>query len=222
MVFENRRKAGQKLADKLTGLIADDCLILAIPRGGVVVAAEVAERFGAELDLIIPRKIGSPQNPEMAIGAVTQDGTTILNQRMVDILRIGRRELNEKISDEIKEIKRRMFLYRGSDAGVAGEGRQVIVIDDGVATGYTMLAALRSVRNLLPREVILAIPLAPPDTLKMLEKEADKVLCLLSPADFYAVGQFYRDFEQTGDDQVIKILEEQKKNRENKKHASPK
>lgn len=213
MVFEDRADAGQKLADKLAGYISEDGLVLAIPRGGVVVGAEVARRFGLELDLIIPRKIGSPQNPEMAVGAVTQDGTTILNQRLVEVLRISQPELSEKIDYEINEIKRRMLLYRGGENGRDYKGRQIIVVDDGVATGYTMLAALRSARNFQPRELILAIPVAPPDTLEVLEKEVDVVVCLLVPGNFYAVGQFYVDFDQTDDDEVIEILKELKKSR---------
>jgi len=211
MLFKDRVDAGRQLADKLSGQIGKDGLVLAIPRGGVVVGAEVARKFGLGLDLIIPRKIGAPQNPEVAIGAVTQDGTTIFDRRLIGLLGVSEPEIEDKISCEISEINRRMSLYRGSENHEDYAGRQLVVVDDGVATGYTMLAALRSARNFHPRELILAIPVSPPDTLEMLKKEVDRTVCLYSPEDFYAVGQFYQRFDQTEDDEVIRILKELKK-----------
>ena len=211
MLFKDRVDAGRQLADKLSGQIGKDGLVLAIPRGGVVVGAEVARKLGLELDLIIPRKIGAPQNPEVAIGAVTQDGTTIFDRRLIGLLGVSELEIEDKISCEISEINRRMSLYRGSENHPDYAGRQLVVVDDGVATGYTMLAALRSARHFNPRELILAIPVSPPDTLEMLKKEVDRTVCLYSPEDFYAVGQFYQRFDQTEDDEVIKILKELKK-----------
>ncbi len=220
MIFKNRVDAGRQLAEALEGRAESGGLVLAIPRGGVVVGAEIARKHGMELDLIIPRKIGSPQNPEVAIGAVTQDGSTILNEHLVEMLGITEHELDEAISWETKEIKRRTSLYRG-----VGEldmtGRQVIVVDDGVATGYTMFASLRSVRKSHPKELLLAVPVAPSDTLAVLSKEVDYALCLHAPADFYAVGQFYKRFDQTSDEEVIKIIKELKKF-ENKRPSFPK
>lgn len=211
MVFKDRVDAGRQLSDKLVGYAGKNGVVLAIPRGGVVIGAEIARRLGLGLDLIIPRKVGAPQNPEVAIGAVTQDGTTIFDRRLIEMLGISEFDFEDKISCEINEIKRRMVLYRGSENHQDYKGRQLIVVDDGVATGYTMLAALRSARNFHPGELILAIPVAPPDTLEMLEKEVDRVVCLLVPDDFYAVGQFYECFDQTEDEEVIKILKELKK-----------
>lgn len=211
MIFKDRVDAGRQLADKLAGYAGKDGLVLAIPRGGVVVGAEIARRLGLGLDLIIPRKVGSPQNSEVAIGAVTQDGTTIFDRRLIEVMGISELEFEDKISCEINEIKRRMYLYRGSENHQDYEGKQLIVVDDGVATGYTMLAALRSARKFHPRELILAIPVAPPDTLEMLEEEVDRAICLLVPEDFYAVGQFYQCFNQTEDEEVVKILKELKK-----------
>ncbi len=206
MIFKNRADAGRKLAEKLAGCVDADGVILAIPRGGAIVGAEIAGEFGLVLDLIIPRKIGSPQNPEVAIGAVTQDGSTILDQRLIELLRVSELELKDIIAGEIKEIDRRMALYGAGKDRENYVGRQLVVVDDGVATGYTMLAALRSVRNLSPKELILAIPVAPPDTLELLKKEADRTICLFTPDHFYAVGQFYENFEQTADEEVVNVL----------------
>lgn len=210
-MFRDRVDAGRQLAEKLAGSVDGRGLVLAIPRGGVVVGAEIARRLGVELDLTIPRKIGSPQNPEVAVGAVTQDGSTILNERLIELLGITELELKETISREIMEIKRRTALYRLGEELKDCSGRQVIVVDDGVATGYTMLACLRSARNLRPKELILAVPVAPADTLELLKEEVDRVVCLLTPGDFYAVGQFYEIFDQTRDEEVVKIIKELKK-----------
>lgn len=209
-MFRDRVEAGRKLAEKLEGTVESSGLVLAIPRGGVVVGAEIARRLGLDLDLIIPRKIGSPQNQEVAIGAVTQDGSTILNTRLIEKLGITDLELQEAITRETMEIIRRVALYGGGWEQKDCSGRQIVVVDDGVATGFTMLACLRSARNLHPRELILAVPVAPPDTLGLLQKEVDRVVCLLTPENFYAVGQFYENFDQTSDEEVVKIMKELK------------
>jgi putative phosphoribosyl transferase len=211
VLFKDRVDAGKQLAEKLKDYVGSDGIVLAIPRGGVVVGAEIARRLGLDFDLIVPRKIGSPQNPEVAIGAVTQDGSAILNRRLIDMLVVSELELQELISREIREIKRRVSIYRAGAAPGDYAGRQVVVVDDGVATGYTMFASLRSARNLHPRELILAIPVAPRETLEALKKEVDHAVCLIAPDDFYAVGQFYERFDQTGDKEVIKIMKELKK-----------
>ena len=206
MIFRNRAEAGRQLADKLAGFTERDALILAIPRGGVVIAAEIARMLNLHIDLIIPRKIGAPHNPEVAIGAVTQDGATIFDQRLMELLGISRGELEDRAAYELNEIRRRMALYgAGRNIGKSG-GRQLIVVDDGVATGYTMQAALRSARSYGPKELVLAIPVAPRDTLELLGKEVDRAVCLMVPDDFYAVGQFYESFEQTEDEEVMEIM----------------
>lgn len=210
LMFRDRVEAGRKLAEKLEGTVESSGLVLAIPRGGVVVGAEIARRLGLDLDLIIPRKIGSPQNPEVAIGAVTQDGSTILNTRLIEKLGITDLELQEAITRETMEIIRRVALYGGGWEQKDCSSRQIVVVDDGVATGFTMLACLRSARNLHPRELILAVPVAPPDTLGLLQKEVDRAVCLLTPDSFYAVGQFYENFDQTSDEEVVKIMKELK------------
>jgi len=208
MIFKDRVDAGKKLAGALKQWDFSNGLVLAIPRGGVVVGAEVARALNIGLDLIIPRKIGAPQNPEVALGAVAQDGTTFFDKFLLSKLDLTPRDLSDTVHCEMVEIKRRMEVYRNSTAGPDLTGRPVIVVDDGVATGYTMLAALRSVKKFAPLAVTLAIPVAPPAVLVLLEKEVDQVVCLLAPENFYAVGQFYQNFDQTGDDEVVRLLRE--------------
>lgn len=206
MIFHDRAEAGRMLAEELAGFVKEDALVLAIPRGGVVIAAELARLLKLTIDLIIPRKIGAPHNPEVAIGAVTQDGTTILDHRMIEMLGINQEELEDRITKQVNEIRRRLILYGAGQNIEKSSGRQLIVVDDGVATGYTMQAALRSARGYGPKELVVAIPVAPRDTLRLLEKEVDRAVCLTVPEDFYAVGQFYEDFEQTKDAEVIEIM----------------
>lgn len=208
MIFHNRAEAGIMLAEKLAAFINKDALLLAIPRGGVVVAAEIARAFNLNLDLIIPRKIGAPHNREMAIGAVTQDGTTLLNEEMLGYLGISRADLEDIIAFEIREINRRMQFYGAEQNINKITGRQLIVVDDGVATGYTMQAALISARKYGPKELVFAIPVAPLATFKQLEQEVDRAVCLHVPENFYAVSQFYEEFEQTEDETVIELMRE--------------
>jgi len=169
----------------------------------------VARSLKIPLDLVIPRKIGAPHNPEAAVGAVAQDGTTIFNHQALSVLGIREEDLQEVVEEQIKEIRRRMKMYRGREDYPSYDNRQVIVVDDGIATGYTVLAALRSVKNMFKlKELVLAVPVAPSDTLEILKTEVDRVVCLLTPPDFYAVGQFYVDFSQTTDEEVISLLQE--------------
>ena len=212
VIFRDRLDAGRRLAAaiKEKGWALENGIVLAVPRGGVVVGAEVARELGLPLDLIIPRKIGSPHNPEAAIGAVAQDGTTFFDRRILGLLGLREEDLAEMVAGEIKEIRRRMKKYRGrEDYPASYVGKKIILVDDGVATGYTLRAAIRSVKNMFrPEELVLAVPVAPPDTLEKLSREAGRVVCLLTPVDFYAVGQFYEDFAQTTDGEVVSLLEE--------------
>lgn len=211
MVFQDRAEAGRRLAEALkgTGESFRGGVVLAVPRGGVVVGAQVARGLGLPLDLIIPRKIGAPHKPEAAIGAVAQDGTAIFDRRILNVLGLREEDLEEDIAREVAEIRRRMKRYRGKEDYPPYDGKKIILVDDGVATGYTILAAIRSLKNMFhPAELVLAVPVAPPDTLAMLKKEVDRAVCLLTPANFYAVGQFYVDFAQTTDEEVIDLLRE--------------
>ncbi|MEW6458782.1 MAG: phosphoribosyltransferase family protein [Bacillota bacterium] len=206
-MFRDRVDAGRRLAARLAEEDLSGGLVLGIPRGGVVVAAAVAAELALPLDIIVPRKIGAPRNPELAVGAVTQDGTVIYNDRLLQRLMLRADDLEGQVQQEIKEIERRMTLYRGSRVPPELAGRTVILIDDGIATGYTVLAALRSLRRAGPQRIILAVPVAPPETLERLKPEVDRIVCLEAPEDFYAVGQFYLHFDQNSDQEVIDLLQ---------------
>lgn len=184
----------------------EDVLVLGVPRGGVIVAAEVAKALGAPLDVIIPRKIGAPFNPELALGAVAPDGTVLYDERLMGLLGLKEEDLREEVERQLEEIARRQRLYRGGRGPLDCTGRTVILVDDGVATGFTLRAALRSIKGQRPKKLILAVPVAPPESLARLSLEADEVICLETPEEFYAVGQFYCDFRQTSDQEVIDAL----------------
>jgi putative phosphoribosyl transferase len=205
-LFADRVDAGKRLAQALRAHVGKDAVVLAIPRGGVVVGYEVAKGLALSLDVIIPRKIGAPNNPELAIGAMTEDGTTLLNGRLVDYLNVSQEYIKEESEAQKAEIHRRLRLYRGDIPYPSLKGREVILIDDGIATGSTMKAALASVRKRGAKSVIIAIPVGPPSTIRELEKEADRVVCLYTPEAFYAIGQFYGDFTQTQDEEVTRLL----------------
>jgi putative phosphoribosyl transferase len=204
--FVNRVDAGKRLASALANFKGEDAVVLAIPRGGVVVAYEISKELGVPLDIIVPRKIGSPGNPELAIGAVTEDGTTILNEQLVSDLGVADSFISEESKRQQTEIRRRLASYRGDAPYPNLKDRVVIVVDDGIATGYTMKAALASVRKKGAKSIVVAIPVGPPSTIKELEKMADHVICLYTPEVFYAIGEFYQDFSQTTDEEVKTLL----------------
>jgi predicted phosphoribosyltransferase len=184
----------------------DSVIVLAIPRGGVVVGYEVATVLDAPLDIIIPRKMGAPGNPELAIGAVTEDGTRVLNEDIVNMLGISNDYLVEAAEREIAEIRRRALIYREGGFSPNLEQKTVIIVDDGLATGATMKAAIKSVRERKASRIVVAVPVAPPDTVKQLSKQADRIVCPVIYEPFYAIGQFYVDFDQIGDEEVVELL----------------
>ena len=207
MIFSNRVEAGRKLASELVDLVGNrSVIVLAIPRGGVVVGYEVARKLKVPLDIIIPRKIGAPSNPELAIGAVTEDGGVILDEKLVGYLNVSRRYIEEESERQRREIERRLMVYRGEVPYPNLTNRVVIVVDDGVATGSTIKAALASLRKKKVKQVIIAMPVGPADTIKELEGKTDRVVCLFEPEKFYAIGQFYKNFDQTTDEEVIRLL----------------
>ncbi len=206
MLFRDRREAGEQLAAALQAYRGRRPSVLAIPRGGVVVGYAVAAALDAPLDVVVPRKLRAPGNPELAIGAVAHDGTVYLDEALAGALRVGDEYLREEIAQQSGEVLRRMHLYRGDRPPPDLSGRAAIVVDDGMATGATMIAALRAVRAMRPDRVVAGIPLAPPDSVERLRGEADDVICLHTPSIFYAVGQFYDDFAQTSDEEVTAIL----------------
>ena len=206
MFFADRVEAGKRLAQALKDLVGEDTIVLAIPRGGVVVGYEVARALGLPLDVIIPRKIGAPSNPELAIGSMTEDGTVLLDEMLVEQLRVSATYIQQESEAQKKEIQRRLNLYRGDVPYPSLENRDVILVDDGIATGSTMKAALASVRNRQAKSVTIAIPVGPPTTIRELEEKADHVVCLHTPEAFYAIGQFYENFAQTRDEEVTELL----------------
>ena len=207
MIFSDRVEAGRKLASELVDFLDNrSVIVLAIPRGGVVVGYEVARKLRVPLDIIIPRKIGAPSNPELAIGAVTEDGTAILDEKLVGYLNVPRRYIEEESERQRKEIGRRLKAYRGDVPYPNLTNHIVIIVDDGVATGSTIRAALVSLRKRNAKQVVIALPVGPVDTIKELEEKADRVVCLFVPEQFFAIGQFYEHFDQTTDEEVIRLL----------------
>lgn len=203
--FRDRREAGRLLADRLSGLREGGVVVLGIPRGGVEVAAVVAERLGAPLDVVIPRKLGAPGNPELGVGAVADD-VVVLDARLVEALGVDGRYIEEEIQRQRGEIDRRARLYRGERPPTEVSGRTVVIIDDGVATGGTAAAALRWARLRGAARVVLAVPVAPPEAVRHLVEECDEVVALATPSRFYAVGQWYEDFGQVDDERVMELL----------------
>lgn len=212
-MWRDRREAGRYLAEALKEFKNKDVLVLAIPRGGVVVGDEVATALNAALDVVVPRKIGAPFNPELAIGAIAADGSKVLDQNLIQRLDVSEEYLKKEIERQTEEIKRRISEYRGGRSPLEIEEKTVILVDDGVATGATTLAAIKYLRNKKPAQIILAIPVGPPDTVEKLKKEVDRLICLSIPSLFYAVGQFYEQFEQTTDQEVVDIISVHKKTR---------
>jgi putative phosphoribosyl transferase len=203
--FADRTDAGRQLGERLAGEVTADVVVLGIPRGGVVVAAEVARALGAPLDVVVPRKVGAPFNPELGLGAVAP-GVRVLDERLIRELGVSDEYLEREIADQEREIERRLAAYRGGRDPVDPRGRSAVVVDDGVATGGTAVAAVRWARAAGADAVILAVPVAPPQAMAMLETEAGRVVALALPEPFLAVGQWYRDFDQVADDEVVAIL----------------
>lgn len=201
--FKNRIDAGLQLASRLEYL-KDDLLILSIPRGGVVVGDVIAKRLNAELDVICPRKLGALNNPELAIGAIMHDGTFILNNDIIRFLSIPESYIREEMERKKNESLNRVMKFRGNRIYNL-ERKNIILVDDGVATGATALVAAKWLRKYPLKSLIIAIPVGPPDTLNRL-KEYGEVIAILMPYDFSAVGEFYDDFSEVTDDMVLSIL----------------
>ncbi len=205
-LFTDRLEAGQLLAQELQEYRGSRTVVLGIPRGGVVIASVIAHALGAEVDIVLARKLGAPGNPEFAIGAIAEDQKLFLDEPLLAQLNVTSEYLMEEKASQLAELKRRIGLYRPVRPKVPLSGRTVIVTDDGVATGATMQAALWTVRQEAPERLIAALPLGPVDTVKRLAAYTDELLCLRAPAFFGAIGQFYRRFEQVEDDEVLAIL----------------
>jgi len=207
MQFRDRREAGKALAKELAFLKGrPDVVILAIPRGGVVIGYQVAQELGLPLDVYITRKIGAPYNPELALGAVASDGSVVLDDDLVQRLGVSSDFIDREIEQQQKEIQRRLGKYRGAREPTDLAGKTVVLVDDGVATGATTLVTIRALKKQPLARLILAIPVGPPDTIARLSTEADQVVCLSTPEPFWAVGAFYLVFDQTSDEEVTQLL----------------
>jgi predicted phosphoribosyltransferase len=205
-VFENRQEAGKLLAKKLMHLKDKEPVILGLPRGGVVIAHEIAQALGAILDIVVARNLGAPDNPELAIGAVTENGLVQLNPNIIESLDISEGYIEEEKQRQLEEINRRVRVYRKVHQRVPLEKQTVVITDDGVATGATVKAAILGVRSENPHKLILAIPVGAKDILEELEKMVDELIYLKMPPIIGGVGQFYRDFSQIEDSEVVDIL----------------
>ncbi len=203
--FADRAEAGRFLTEALRPILPPDAVVLAIPRGGVDVAAVVAERLGLPLDIVIPRKLGAPGNPELGLGAVAE-GVRVLDERLVRLLEVPVEYLDAEIERQETEIRRRTDAYREGRDPIPVAGRAAAVVDDGVATGGTAIAAIRWARRAGASSVIFAAPVAPAEAVRRLESEADRVVVLSIPPHFYAVGQWYVEFPQVSDERVIAAL----------------
>jgi putative phosphoribosyl transferase len=206
--FTTREDAGRRLARRLEAMKIADPVIFALPRGGVPVAVEVAKALNAPVDLLMVRKIGVPSQPELAAAAVV-DGERpdlVLNDQVMHMARLSRGDVEVLMAKQLAEIDRRRRLYLGGRPAETVAGRSAIVVDDGIATGTTVRAALRALRRRKPKRLILAVPVAPRDTLRDLGSEVDDLVCLEQPEPFYAIGAFYGDFHQVEDSEVIALL----------------
>jgi predicted phosphoribosyltransferase len=207
MRFRDRTDAGRQLAERLAAYVnRPDVLVLALPRGGVPVAFEVARSLGTPLDVFLVRKLGLPRHEELAMGAVATGGVRVLNDEIVRGLGIQEGEIEAVVAREQQELARRERLYRDRRPAPEVEDKTVILVDDGLATGATMRAALRALKQQHPARIIVAVPTASPDTSEALKAEADEVVCVITPEPFLAVGYWYDDFAQTTDAEVRELL----------------
>jgi putative phosphoribosyl transferase len=208
VIFKDRVDAGKRLAQALAQFKGKNVVVLGIPRGGVVVANEVAKALGAPLDIVVTRKIGAPGEPEYALGAVTQEGDVMMDRRAVESVGASAAYIDDQIRLKREEVKERMQKLRGDVPYPQLEGKVVVIVDDGIATGSSVSAAVMSVQKRKPGQVVVAVPVAPADTVQSLSEDGTKVICLETPSPFLAIGEFYADFGQVEDVEVKRILDE--------------
>ena len=204
--FADRADAGRQLAERLLPFAYENPLVIGLPRGGIPVAREVALALHAPLDFLAVRKLGAPHNPEYGIGAVAEGGVRVIDPEAIAILGLRNDVVDAIAARETAEVERRAMLYRDDSAPLDVKGHTAIVVDDGVATGVTDAAALRALRRRGPRRLILAVPVCPPDSARRLREDADELIALQQPASFFGVGQFYEDFAQVTDEEVVSTL----------------
>jgi len=204
LIFNDRVDAAEKLAKKLEWLRGEDPIILAIPRGGVIIGDVIAKALGAKLDIIVSRKVGAPYNPELAIGAVMHDGSFFPNTDIIEAMNVPKKYIEQQVASELKEISRRLMKFRGTKE-YRLEGKTVVLVDDGIATGATIFVTLQWLKRQNPKRLVVAIPVGPKDTIEKLSRVAE-VVVLDSPSFFNAVGEYYDTFEQVDDYRVIEIM----------------
>jgi putative phosphoribosyl transferase len=212
-MFQDRREAGRTLASELSEYRNKGVVVLGIPRGGIIVAAEIARELNAGLDIVISRKLRTPGQEELAMGSLSENGKVFLNENVIRGFGIDATLIEREKEIQAAEIARRSAVIRKVIPKLSVKGKIVIVTDDGVATGATTQAALWAVRQEMPGKLIVAVPVGAEETVRRLAEDADEAICLRTPPFFAAVGQFYRYFDQVGDDEVIQVLEEQQKRR---------
>ena len=209
--FKNRTSAGEILASVLADFFKKESnrtpiTVLAIPRGGVIIADAVASKFNqSELDIVVPRKLGAPNNPELAIGAVMPDRTAYYNERLIQTLQVSAEYLKGEIDRQVQEIQRRMSLYRSPSKPYNIAGRSVVLVDDGIATGATVMVVVRWIKKFDPAQVLIAVPVAPQDTVEELSREGAEIQVITTPSSFASVGQFYENFDQVTDEEVKEV-----------------
>ncbi|NGX58599.1 MAG: putative phosphoribosyl transferase [Chlamydiae bacterium] len=209
MYFKDRTDAGRQLAEHLLNYEkVPDGIVIGLPRGGVVLAVEVAKRLDLPLDVVCPRKIGAPMNPEFAIGAITETGEGIFNKEAIDYLAVSDEYIKETVEYEKQQAQRRLILYRPGMPPRDLKDKVVIIVDDGLATGSTMKAAIKSIKAEGAKQIVAAIPVSPTDTYAEIREMVDDTVCLSTPPMFQAVGQFYEQFMSTQDDDVVEIMSE--------------
>ncbi len=206
--FADRTDAGRRLAQELSEYEdREDTVVLGLPRGGVPVAFEVTRKLEAPLDVFVVRKLGVPGNPELAMGAIASGGVRVVNEEVVSSTRISDQQIERVSQEEREKLERREQTYRGARPGLSLEGKVVLLVDDGLATGATMRAAINALREHRPREIVVAVPTGPAETCSELEGMVDEVICLTTPSPFFGVGGSYQDFSQTTDEEVRDLLE---------------
>jgi putative phosphoribosyl transferase len=213
VIFKDRVDAGKRLAQALTQFKGEDVIVLGIPRGGVVVANEVAKALGAPLDVVVTRKIEAPGEPEYALGAVTQEGEVMMDRRAAESIGASAAYLDDQIRLKREEVKERMQRFRGDVPYPQLKAKVVVIVDDGIATGSSVSAAVMSVKKREPRQVVVAVPVAPADAVQSLSENGTKVICLETPGSFLAIGEFYIDFGQVEDVEVKRVLDESTRRR---------
>lgn len=212
MLFKDRREAGKQLVPLLNKYKdQNDVIVLGLARGGMVTAYEVALGLNAPLNVVVVRKIGAPSNEELALGAIAEHGEGIFNEHLIGILGVSHDYLKKEIERQRRILKERLDLYRGNSPAPMLKEKTVVLVDDGIATGASMRVAIKSVHDAGAKKIVLAVPVAAPDSLRKIQKEVDEVVCLSSPVFFEAVGGFYKAFEQTSDEEVIHLLSSNKK-----------